>query len=98
MVLACTEVENHCRGILLANSGSTEDERHLNMNEYVVLRGAMKLDEYAIAFPTYPWLEAIAPFKGWGSTAKPSPVGGILTGRGATIAAILNPFGCRQGR
>ena len=72
LVLACTEVENHCRGILLANSGSVEEGRHLNMNDYVVLRDAMKLDEYAIAFPAYPWLEAIAPFKGWGSTAKPS--------------------------
>jgi hypothetical protein len=55
-----------------ANNRGMEDGRYRNMNEYVVLRDAMKLDEYAITFPAYPWLEAIVPFKGWGSTTKPS--------------------------
>jgi hypothetical protein len=69
LILACTEVESHCRGVLNANGVAGE---RLSMNDYVKLRAAMRLDEYAIAFPSYPWLEPIRPFFGWGSTGKPT--------------------------
>ncbi len=29
----------------------------------------MRLNEYAIDFPFYPWLDAIVPFKGWSASA-----------------------------
>jgi hypothetical protein len=64
LILAATEVEAHWKGILKANGvegGSTKD--------YVKLLDAMKLDEYAVKLPFYPWLAAIKPFYGWSSAA-----------------------------
>jgi hypothetical protein len=70
LILACTEVEDHWRGVLVAN-GRTKDSDRYNTRDYVVLRAAMKLDEYAVSFPNYPWLPPFAPFKGW-STEEPT--------------------------
>ncbi len=69
LILACTEVEAHWRGVLAAN-GVTKDR--FNTQDYVLLRRAMKLDEYSVVFPDYPWLEAISPFSGWGSSGRPT--------------------------
>jgi len=69
LILACTEVEAHWCGVLTANGAKKE---RFTTNDYVRLRGAMKLDEYVVIFPSYPWLDAIEPYKGWGSTGKPT--------------------------
>jgi hypothetical protein len=65
LLLAATEVEAHWRGILKANGvdGTTT-------NDYVKLLPAMKLDEYAIGLPFYPWLPPIKPFSGWSTAAR----------------------------
>lgn len=69
LIIACTEAEAHWRGVLTANS--VRKSRYTT-KDYVGLLRAMKLDEYAVTFPSYPWLEALQPYKGWGSTGKPT--------------------------
>lgn len=69
LILACTEVENHWRGVL-ANNGVSKTR--FNTRDYVAIRGAMRLDEYAVGFPSYPWLAPLAPYKGWGSSNHPT--------------------------
>jgi hypothetical protein len=69
LILACTEVEAHWRGVLTANG---MERAHYTTNDYVRLLRAMKLGQYAVTFPSYPWLEAIRPYKDWGSTGKPT--------------------------
>lgn len=71
LILACTEVETHWRGVFLANGAAQPGDR-LSTADYVKLNAAMKLDQYAIAFPNYPWLPPFKPFDGWGSTGKPT--------------------------
>jgi hypothetical protein len=64
LILAATEVEAHWKGVLRANGvlgGST--------NDYVKLLPAMKLEEYTVRLPFYPWLPDVSPFAGWSSTA-----------------------------
>lgn len=69
LILACTEVESHWRGVLVANGVKGD---RFNTRDYVALREAMRLDEYAVDFPSYPWLAPITPFAGWGSTGNPT--------------------------
>ncbi len=69
LILACTEAEAHWRGVLVAN-GVTK--KHCTTNDYVALRDAMKLDEYAVSFPNYPWLPALKPYEGWRSSGSPT--------------------------
>jgi hypothetical protein len=66
LILACTEVESHWRGVLVAN-GLTKVR--FNTFDYVMLRDAMRLDEYAVDFPIYPWLQPLKPFAGWSSSS-----------------------------
>lgn len=66
LILACTEVEMHWRGVLEAN-GSIKSI--MNTNDYVRLQNAMRLGEYGISLPYYPWLEEVRPFLGWTSDA-----------------------------
>lgn len=68
LILACTEVENHWRGVLIANHIV---QKNYSTADYVKLRSAMRLDEYAVTFPSYPWLAPIKPFEGW-SNANPT--------------------------
>ena len=65
LLLACTEVENHWRGILHAN-GFVKDR--YDTRDYVRLVPAMKLRSYAVAFRSFPQLSAFRPFERWGST------------------------------
>jgi hypothetical protein len=69
LILACTEVENHWRGVLVAN-GVTKDR--YSTRDYVALQDAMKLNEYAVSFPNYPWLDSHRPYEGWGSSGRPT--------------------------
>jgi hypothetical protein len=61
LILACTEVEAHWRGILVANG--IKKHRHTTV-DYVQLLGAMKLDEYSVDCSYYPWLGSRRPFNG----------------------------------
>ncbi|HTV67607.1 MAG TPA: hypothetical protein VMF90_03625 [Rhizobiaceae bacterium] len=69
LILACTEVESHWRGVLVANG--KQGDRFTTL-DYVLLKDAMHLDEYAVTFPNYPWLPSVKPFAGWGSTGAPT--------------------------
>jgi hypothetical protein len=69
LILACTEVETHWRGILTANNFKKEQ---YSTNHYVLLQGAMGLGDYAIEFPSFPWIAPVRPFEGWGTSGKPS--------------------------
>lgn len=69
LILACTEVKSHWRGVLIAN-GMNKDR--YSTHDYVLLQRAMKLDEYSVTFPNYPWLKNISPFVGWGTSGKPT--------------------------
>jgi hypothetical protein len=62
LILACTEVESHWSAVLKANglSGGRWTTR-----DYVALKDAMKLNEFAISFPDCPWIKPVAPFKNW---------------------------------
>jgi hypothetical protein len=62
LILACTEAEDHWRGVLVAN-GITH--KRLSTKDYVKLREPTKLDQYAVTFPSYPWLEAFKPYEQW---------------------------------
>jgi hypothetical protein len=70
LILAATEVEAHWKGILKANGVNG-----VSTNDYVKLLPAMKLDEYAIRLPFYPWLAPIKPFHGWSDTAPTKSLG-----------------------
>jgi hypothetical protein len=69
LIIACTEVESHWRGVLTANGVK---KTRYTTDDYVRLLPAMKLDEYEVKFPSYPWLRGLQPYKGWGSTGKPT--------------------------
>jgi hypothetical protein len=60
LIIACTEVESQWKSILLANG-----QQPKNRLDYVKLSPAMKLGEYRVALPWYPWLDPVAPFDRW---------------------------------
>jgi hypothetical protein len=60
IVLACMEVETQWKNILVANG-----QKGKSRTDYVKLALPMKLGEYAVALPWYPWLDPITPFKNW---------------------------------
>jgi hypothetical protein len=62
LILACTEVESHWRSALKANGVSKD---RLTTHDYVGLSNAMKLNDYVISYPDYPWINPVAPFKSW---------------------------------
>jgi hypothetical protein len=71
LILACTEVEAHWRGVLNANGVSKPDDR-FSTNDYVKLASSMRLPEYSVLFPFYPWIDPIKPFENWGATTQPT--------------------------
>lgn len=62
LLLACMEVETHWRGVLVANG---LQDRRFSTTDYAKLHDPMRLSEYSVSFPSYPWLEPIFPFRGW---------------------------------
>ncbi len=60
IIIACTEVEAHWKNILEANGQNAKNRR-----DYVKLALPMKLGEYRVTLPWYPWLDPIAPFEKW---------------------------------
>lgn len=66
LILACTEVEAQWRGVLKA-SGYDKGRGNWSTKHYMRLEPAMRLCEYVVAFPAFPWLEPITPFADWQS-------------------------------
>lgn len=62
LILASTEVEMHLRGILVENGFI---KNNYNTLDYFKLRDVMRLNEFSVRFPNYPWLEPVAPFQDW---------------------------------
>ena len=50
---------------------SRDGGRYIKTRDYVGLANAMRLNDYAISFPDYPWIEPVAPFKDW-DAGKPT--------------------------
>jgi hypothetical protein len=67
IILACTEVESHWKGVLRAHNARAE-----NTHDYVKLAGAMRLGDFAVAFAYFPWLPPIKPFHGWAPSGSPT--------------------------
>lgn len=64
LILASTEFEAQCTGILQANNAAPVS-RHFNTNDYVKLAPAMRLDEYSMTLSMFPDYPTITPFAGW---------------------------------
>ncbi len=71
LILACTEVEAHWRGVLQANGATTANNRFAT-NDYVKLCGPLHLHEYSLVFHHYPWLAPEKPFAGWLNSRSPT--------------------------
>lgn len=67
LILACTEVEAQWKNIMKANGVNAASRL-----DYVKLSPAMKLPEYQVSLPWYPWLEPIIPFENWQPTIAPA--------------------------
>lgn len=72
LILACTEVESHWRGVLVENGLKKNSYK---TSDYVQLLVAMQLDKYSLDFPSYPWLSTKRPFQGWNSTTPTQSLG-----------------------
>jgi hypothetical protein len=70
IILACTEVENQWKAVLVANGAATIDDR-LSTVDYVRIAGPMKLHDYSVGLSRYPHVSEIRPFSGW-IAASPS--------------------------
>lgn len=73
LILACTEVEAQWKGILEAHNVKPLNGKFYTTKDYVKLNKAMRLKDYAISLPHYPWLSEFRPFQSWnGSKATKS--------------------------
>ena len=68
LILAATEFEAQCVGILRANNTQPIGQ-HFNTNDYVKLNAAMRLDEYELQLSMFPEYPLIAPFANWNANA-----------------------------
>lgn len=67
IILAATEVEAQWKRVLEANG-----VKGVHTPDYVKLSAPMKLPEFVVDFPWYPWLDPIKPFENWGSGPCPT--------------------------
>jgi len=67
LILASTEVEAHWKSVLKAHGVEGR-----NTTDYVKLAPALKLPDFAVDFPWYPWMDAIKPFKNWIHSVSPT--------------------------
>jgi len=70
LILASTEVELQWKTIMAANGVKKRKLR--NTHNYVQLARPLKLGEYSVEFPYYPWLKPVTPFEKWGRGQHPS--------------------------
>lgn len=66
LILACTEVESHWRGVLVANGIKKEK---FTTSHYVEILAPLQLDKYSLRYPYFPWLNTRRPFHGWDADA-----------------------------
>ncbi len=64
LMLACTEFESQCIGILKANA-VTEIGNYYNTQDYIKLKDPLKLDKYKLRLRYFPNYPLIKPFQGW---------------------------------
>jgi len=64
MLLACTEVESECKGILKANGVKVPKDRW-STKDFVKVRDALRLEQFEVSLPMYPSLQKRTPFRGW---------------------------------
>jgi len=75
LLLAATEVEAQWKGILRENHyDSSNTNQRWTTKDYFKLEAALRLADYAIEFPEYPWIDPVAPFRGWSAS---NPTGSI---------------------
>jgi hypothetical protein len=55
-------IESRFKKVLDENDYGVEKT---NMNDFVKLMLPMRLNEYSVRFPRFPWLENVAPFEHW---------------------------------
>jgi hypothetical protein len=67
LILAATEVEVHWKSVLKAHGVNARNTR-----DYAKLAAPLKLADFAIDFPWYPWLEPLKPFQDWTCSDSPS--------------------------
>lgn len=67
LIIAATEVEAQWKGVLKANGKNGK-----NTSNYVLLADALKLREFSIRLPFYPWLDPIRPFDSWYHSETPT--------------------------
>jgi hypothetical protein len=60
LILACTDVEAYWQNIMKENGRKASSTK-----QYVQLALPMKLGEYGVTLPYYPWLDEVFPFRGW---------------------------------
>ncbi|QCG89351.1 hypothetical protein [Azospirillum sp. TSH100] len=68
LIISCTEVESCWKGVLKKNFYNENEKRknkNLIVNDYRKLCAPMRLNEYKISFPKYPWIGDFAPFTNW---------------------------------
>jgi len=75
LILAATEFEAQCKGILRANEYANGGGNNWNTKDYFKLEAALRLGDFSIGLARYPWIEPIAPFKGWVADAPTQSLG-----------------------
>jgi hypothetical protein len=70
LILASTEVELQWKTVMAANG--VERDKLRSTRDYVKLARPMKLAEYCVELPYYPWLPSIKPFEKWGHSTDTS--------------------------
>ncbi|WP_370030783.1 hypothetical protein [Qipengyuania mesophila] len=75
LILAATEFETQCKGILRANGYSSKPESHWNTNDYFKLEAAARLGDYSVRLSNYPWIEEVSPFRNWDGDAPTKSLG-----------------------
>lgn len=99
LMLACTECETLWRAVLTHNA--YEFKGRASTQDFVKIKDALRLGEYAIQFQRWPWLSAAAPFRDWSETSPTKSIpwydaynsskhDRYLNAKHATIDAAIN--------
>lgn len=76
LLLAATELEAQWKAILRANNYSSNvSHQRWSTNDYVKLEAALRLADFAIEFPEFPWIEPLSPFRAWDPESPTSSLG-----------------------
>ncbi|WP_155810814.1 hypothetical protein [Phyllobacterium sp. UNC302MFCol5.2] len=66
LILASTEFEAQCKGVLNANEARpNSNRRDFNIIDYQAVAEVMRLEEYGAALTAFPWWGEIRPFDAW---------------------------------